>query len=92
MSDQGPSFLETVLNTPSVKEIKKLSPYAISLAQRWAKEWPDKTRELEAAGKLVKTLKQRAEVEALSEWRARVRAVRGDKTPGAKREASPPLP
>lgn len=79
MSDRG-SSLESVLGSPSVDEIYKLSPYAVKLAKRWVKEWPAKTRELEAAGKLVPALKQRAEAESLSEWRARIRAVRA--TPG----------
>ena len=92
MIDQGSSFLESVLHEPSVKEISKLSPYAIHLANRWAKEWPGKTRELEAAGTLVNTLKQRAEVEALKQWRSRVRAVRGDPAPGPDKEAAPPAP
>ena len=79
MSDQGPSFLESVLGAPSVREIKMLSPYAVQLANRWAKEAPGRTRELEASGKLLSTLKERAENEALLQWRSRMRAVRGDK-------------
>jgi hypothetical protein len=92
MSDRGSSFLETVLHAPSIREISKLSPYAVELAKRWAKEAPGKTRELEASGKLLSTLKERAENEALRQWRTRLRAVRGDKAPGAEKEAAPPLP
>ena len=92
MSDQGSSFLESVLKERSVREINKLSPYAVSLALRWAKEWPGKTRELEAAGTLVKTLKQRAETEALNQWRTRIRVVRGDAPPAPERESAPPAP
>jgi hypothetical protein len=91
MSDQGSAFLESVLKKRSVMEINKLGPYAVRLADRWAKEWPGKTRELEAAGTLVKTLKQRAEAEALNQWRSRIRAVRGE-TPGPDKEAAPPTP
>jgi hypothetical protein len=76
MNERKSFSLESVLGLPSIKEINKLSPYAVRLASRWANEWPGKIRELEAAGKLVTTLKQRAEVEALSEWRERVRMVR----------------
>jgi hypothetical protein len=79
MSDQGSSFLESVLHAPSIKEIKKLSPYAVELADRWAKESPGRTRELEASGKLLAALKERAENEALLQWRSRIRAVRGEK-------------
>ena len=79
MSDQGSSFLESVLRARSVREIKQLSPYAVQLANRWAKEAPGKTRELEASGKLLSALKERAENEALMQWRSRVRAVRGEK-------------
>jgi len=92
MSDQGSSFLESVLKERSVREINKLSPYAVRLAQRWAKEWPGKTLELEAAGTLVKTLKQRAETEALNQWRTRIRVVRGDAQPSPERESAPPAP
>jgi len=92
MSEQGSSFLETVLKERSIREINKLSPYAVHLANRWAKDWPGKTRELEAAGTLVKTLRQRAEAEALNQWRSRVRVVRGDDVPGSDREAPPPAP
>jgi len=90
MSDQGFSFLESVLDEPIVKEIHKLSPYAVKLATRWAKESPAKTRELEASGKLVSTLKERAESEALRQWRARIRVVRGESA-GSEKEA-PPAP
>jgi phosphopantetheinyl transferase (holo-ACP synthase) len=79
MSDQGSSFLESVLKERSIKEIRKLSPYAVQLANRWAKEAPGKTRELEATGKLLASLKERAESEALLQWRSRMRAVRGEK-------------
>jgi hypothetical protein len=79
MSDQGSSFLESVLKERSVREIKKLSPYAVELANRWAKEAPGATRELEASGKLIGALKERAENEALLQWRSRIRAVRGQK-------------
>jgi hypothetical protein len=78
MSDQGSSFLESVLHAPSIKEIEKLSPYAVALANRWAKEAPGRTRELEASGKLLAALKERAENEALLQWRSRIRAVRGE--------------
>jgi hypothetical protein len=87
MSDQGSAFLETVLDAPSVREIQKLSPYAVRLAARWAKESPGKTRELEASGKLVDVLKQRADDESLLQWRQRIRAVRGDKAPAPEKEA-----
>jgi len=90
MSDQGSSLLESVLRARSVKEINKLSPYAVRLATRWAKEWPGKTRELEAAGTLLNTLKQRAEAEALNQWRSRIRVVRGDAAP--ENEPAPPAP
>jgi len=92
MSDRGSSFLETVLDAPSISEISKLGPYAVELANRWAKEAPGKTRELKASGKLLPTLKERAESEALRQWRTRLRAVRGDEAPGAEKEAVPPLP
>lgn len=72
-------MLESVLLAPSIREIEKLSPYAVELANRWAKEAPGKTRELEASGKLLAALKERAENEALLQWRSRVRAVRGEK-------------
>jgi hypothetical protein len=91
MSDQGSSFLETVLDAPSVREIRKLSPYAVRLANRWAKEAPGRTRELEASGKLLSTLKERAESEALRQWRSRIRAVRGETAPAPEKEA-PPAP
>jgi hypothetical protein len=91
MSDRKSFSLESVLHEPSINEISKLSPYAIRLAKSWAKEWPDKTRELEAAGTLVKTLKQRAEAEALNQWRSRIRAARGEQAP-AERESAPPAP
>jgi hypothetical protein len=96
MSDRGPSLLESVLHSPSIKEINELSPYAIKLAKRWAKEWPGKTRELEAAGKLLSALKQRAEVDSLREWRQRIRAVRAtpkvDLPPGPEADSGPPSP
>ena len=92
MSEQGFPFLETVLDAPSVREIKKLSPYAVQLANRWAKEAPGKTRELEASGKLLSTLKERSENEALRQWRSRIRAVRGDLPPIPEKDAAPPLP
>lgn len=79
MSDQGSSFLKSVLHTQSIREIEKLSPYAVELANRLAKEAPGRARELEASGKLVATLKERAENEALLQWRSRIRAVRGQK-------------
>jgi len=85
MSDQGSSSLESVLRAPSVKEIRKLSPYAVQLANRWVKEAPARTRELEASGKLLSALKERAENEALLQWRSRVRAVRGE-------QEAPPAP
>ena len=83
MNDQGSSFLETVLDVPSVREIQKLSPYAVRLANRLAKEAPAETRQLRASGKLLSTLKERAENESLLQWRSRMRAVRGETTPGA---------
>jgi hypothetical protein len=92
MSDQGSSFLESVLLAPSIMEIKKLSPYAVALANRWAKEAPGRTRELEASGKLLAALKERAENEALLQWRSRIRAVRGDAAPGPDKDAAPPAP
>ena len=92
MSDQGSSVLETVLDTPSIREINKLSPYAVELANRWAKEAPGKTRELEATGKLVAALKERAESEALRQWRQRIRIVRGESALGPEKEAAPPPP
>jgi hypothetical protein len=81
-----------VLDAPSVREIQKLSPYAVRLANRWAKDAPGKTRELKASGKLVSTLRERAESEALLQWRSRMRAVRGEETPGSEKETAPPLP
>ena len=72
MSDQGHAFLETVLKARSVKEINELSPYAIRLAQRWAKESPGKTRELESAE--VKRL-------ALTEGHTDAAAYQDAKTP-----------
>ena len=92
MSDQGSSFLESVLHTQSIREIEKLSPYAVKLANRWAKEAPGKTRELEASGKLVAALKERSENEALNQWRTRIRVVRAGKAPSPEKEASPPPP
>ncbi len=93
MSDRKSFSLESVLGSPSIKEINKLSPYAVRLASRLAKEWPGEIRELEAAGKLVATLRQRAEVEALSEWRERVRMVRsmprGEMDSGRERNSGP---
>lgn len=83
MSDQGSSFLETVLDAPSIREIQKLSPYAIRLANRLAKEAPAEARQLRASGKLLSTLKERAEIESLLQWRSRMRAVRGEATPGS---------
>ena len=83
MSDRSSFSLESVLHSPSINEINKLSPYAVRLARRWAKERPGETRELEASGKLVEVLKERAEEESLRQWRSRVRAVRGeDASPG----------
>ncbi|HXZ54316.1 MAG TPA: hypothetical protein VEH03_02530 [Burkholderiales bacterium] len=84
MSDRSSFPLESVLHSPSINEINKLSPYAVKLAKRWAKERPGETRELEASGKLVEVLKQRAEDESLRQWRSRIRAVRGqgDASPG----------
>ena len=92
MNDQGSSLLESVLHTRSIREIEKLSPYAVNLANRWAKEAPGRTRELEASGKLVATLKERAENEALLQWRSRIRIVRGGTAPSPEKEASPPPP
>jgi len=94
MTDRGSSSLESVLGSPSIDEIYKLSPYAIKLAKRWVKEWPGKTRELEATGKLVPALKQRAEIEALHEWRERIRAVRdhGDSPSASAGDSAPPPP
>jgi hypothetical protein len=83
MSDRESFSLESVLHAPSIKEISKLSPYAIRLAKRWAKEMPAKIRELEASGKLLAALKQGAEDESLRQWRSRVRVVRGDAAPRA---------
>jgi hypothetical protein len=88
--------LESVLDSPSAREIDKLSPYAIRLANKWAQERPGKIRELKAAGKLVTTLKQSAEIEALREWRERVRAVRampmGGTRPGPGRDSGSRAP
>lgn len=81
MTDRGFFSLESVLDSPSIKE--KLSPFAIQLANRWVKESPQKARELLAAGKLVATIKQRAEDEALRQWRSRVRVVRSSGDPEA---------
>ena len=96
MSDRGSFSLESVLPSPSVKEINKLSPYAVKLAKKWAREWPGKTRELEASGKLVAALRQRAEDEALRQWRSRVRGVRaitmGSVPPEPERDSGPPPP
>jgi len=96
MSDRKSFFLESVLDSPSAREIDELSPYAIRLANQWAKERPGKIRELKAAGKLVTTLKQSAEIEALREWRERVRAVRampmGGTTPGPGRDSGSRAP
>jgi hypothetical protein len=44
MSDRGSFSLESVLRSPSIKEINKLSPYAITLARLWARDWRGKTR------------------------------------------------
>ena len=66
---------ETVLTPESAREIKKLSPYAIDLARRWIKEWPEKARQLEAAGKLISALKVHAEQESLQQWRSRIRGL-----------------
>ena len=94
MSELGSVSFESVLDSPSVKEIKKLSPYAIQLANRWVRDWPGRTRELQAAGKLIAALKERAEVESLREWRSRVSRFRadpaGDATPGPERDSGPP--
>ena len=80
MSKREYFSLESVLNLPSVREINELSPYAVQLASRWVREQPREARELEAAGTLVSTLKQRAEDESLRQWRMRVRAAR-DRAP-----------
>jgi hypothetical protein len=90
MSDQGSSFLETVLDAPSIREIQKLSPYAVRLANRLAKEAPAETRRLRASGKLLATLKERAENESLLQWRSRMLAVRGGKAPAP--DSAPPAP
>ncbi len=94
MSERGSFSLESVLDPSSVKEINKLSPHAIRLARKWAKEWPGKTRELDAAGKLVTELKHSAEAEALQEWRERIRLVRAkrvvDSVPAL--DSPPPSP
>jgi hypothetical protein len=74
MNRRGFRF-ESVLKAASVSEIKKLSPYAIELARRWVKDWPEKARQLEAAGKLIPALKQHAEEESLQQWRSRVRSL-----------------
>jgi len=83
MTERGSFSLESVLDSPSIKEINRLSPFAIQLANRWVKESPQKARELLATGKLVAAIKQRAEDEALRQWRSRVRVVRSSSDPGS---------
>jgi len=96
MSDRASVSFESVLDSPSINEINKLSPYAIQLAERWVRDWPGKTRELVASGKFISALKQRAEVDSLREWRQRIRAVRttpkSDLPPGPEADSGPPSP
>jgi hypothetical protein len=66
---------EPVLTRATANEIRRLSPYAIDLARRWVKEWPEKARQLEAAGKLINALKVHAEDESLRQWRLRIRGL-----------------
>jgi hypothetical protein len=90
-------LFESVLTPKSANEIKSLSPYAIDLARRWVKEWPEKARQLEAAGKLISALKIHAEKEALQQWRSRIRklsqgAPGSDMPPRQDQDFSQPAP
>jgi hypothetical protein len=76
--------LRSALAPATTREIEKLSPSAIELARRWAKETPDRVRELEASGSLISTLKKHADEEALRQRRARLRTLSG------RRDLSPP--
>jgi hypothetical protein len=77
-----------VLTRSSANEIRKLSPQAIDLARRWVREWPDKARQLESAGKLITALKLHAEEESLQQWRARIRDLPRPRGPELDRPAS----
>lgn len=66
---------EPVLTRATANEIKRLSPYAIDLARRWVKDWPEKARQLESSGKLINALKVHADDESLRQWRTQVRSL-----------------
>ena len=74
---------EPVLTRTTANEIKKLSPYAIDLARRWVKEWPEKARQLEASGKLISALKMHAEDESLRQWRTQIRSLNRPSPPAS---------
>jgi hypothetical protein len=52
------------------------------------REWPDKARQLESAGKLITALKLHAEEESLQQWRARIRDLPRPRGPELDRPAS----
>jgi predicted TPR repeat methyltransferase len=87
---------EPVLTRATANEIKSLSPYAIDLARRWVKDWPEKARQLEASGKLINALKVHAEDESLHQWRAQIRSLKlgalGSGAPVRADHRSPPAP
>jgi hypothetical protein len=87
---RGFSF-EPVLRHATAREIERLSPYAINLARRWVEEWPEKTRQLEAAGKLISALKTNAESESLRQWRQRYRGLT-EAAPGTHANVQPEHP
>ena len=48
----------------TARQIEAMGVYASQIADRWAGGWPQQTRALESAGKLLPALKKRAEREA----------------------------
>ena len=87
---------EPVLMRATANQIGRLSPYAIDLARRWVKDWPEKARQLEASGKLLNALKVHAENESLRQWRTQVRSLKlgelGSGAPARADRSSPPAP
>jgi hypothetical protein len=89
--------LERILRPKTIREIGKLPPHVERLAQRWAQQWPEETRDLESSGKLLAVLEQKAEEEALLQWRGRVRgklraSPDGETTPLPEFAPPPPAP